>query len=274
MKKYKEILIKEYLAEPIKKGDKVYVKGLGSQNKEAWGNITTVVNIFPDESIEIDHYSDKLIPKEDYKKWLGEIGVDPFDKMNDRIRSLNFQLESILFQLNVLGEKNRDYFEGDILIMECNWNPYVYDKNGKKEYYQRDFVWSDEDKRLLIDSIYSGVDCGKILVRKRSFDEIRKLVAKGETEVAFNDIVDGKQRLKAMKDFIENKFKDSHGHFYNDLSDMAQRKLVGHQLFSYSELPESSTDSEIVEQFLKLNFTGVPQSKEHIAFIQEINKKM
>jgi hypothetical protein len=33
---------------------------------------------------------------------------------------------------------------------------------------------------------------------------------------------------------------------------------------------EDSLDKDVIYQFLKLNFAGVPQSKEHIGFVKNI----
>ena len=41
----KKELIEKYLQEPIKRGDVVYIKGLGSQNKEAFFNTTKVEKV-------------------------------------------------------------------------------------------------------------------------------------------------------------------------------------------------------------------------------------
>lgn len=233
--KTKENMIEEYLREPIKPGERVLVRGLGSQNKTTYFGDTEVHSLAEDDGIYIIEYRKKtLIKKEDWRKSTYHIGYDPFPKQKDLILSLNFTLKSVLFELDIIKKGREKYKEGDVTIEECNWNPYVF-INGEKRYYQRDFVWTEDDKKNLIDSIYNNIDCGKILIRKRSFKEIATQVKKGETEVAFNDIVDGKQRLKAMKDFMENKFTDSNGYFYKDLSNAAQQRLVNHQLFSYSE---------------------------------------
>ena len=205
------------------------------------------------------------------------IGANPFDTQIESTRPVNYSFDSILFNLNILGDKRegRDGYDIEgIKISECNWNPFVYNKEGKKEYYQRDFVWSERDKQSLIESIYQGIDCGKILVRKRGCHELTKMAQAGETELAFQDLVDGKQRLNAIKEFIECKFTDMHGNYFSDLSKMAKNKFSGHQLFGYSEMPENSKDSDVIKQFLKLNFAGVPQSIEHIEFVKSINNKL
>ena len=204
-------------------------------------------------------------------------GANPFNPIMDSIRSVSFSLESIIHGLDIIHED--DYFRtnynvGGVMTKHCCWNPFVINKNGLKEYYQRDFVWTKADMRNLIDSIYEGIDCGKILVRKRSFKELEKMVANGETDIAFNDIVDGKQRLKAVVDFIDGKFDDNLGNYYSDLSNAAQHKFVNHQLFSYAEIPEDSSDELVINQFLKLNFTGVKQSKKHIEFVKSLRERI
>ena len=183
-------------------------------------------------------------------------------------------LENCQRELALCKKERDEYKMGGVVINEVNWNPYVYNKTGEKEYYQRDFVWSIKDKQTLIDSIYNGVDCGKILVRLRSWDDLEKMAKNGEKELAFREIVDGKQRLDAIRGFIEGEYPDSNGKYYNDLSDYAQRRLVEHQLFSYAEMPKSTTDEEVIYQFLKMNFCGVPQSKQHIDFVKSLQNKL
>jgi hypothetical protein len=204
------------------------------------------------------------------------IGENPFDERTDHVRSVNYDLGSVIFSLNILGEKDNmieKYEIEGIPVKALNWNPYVYDKSGNKEYYQRDFVWSLEDKQTLVDSIYQGIDCGKILVRKRGWYELRAMAQRGEKELAFNDIVDGKQRLDAVRGFIQEEYVDSNGNSFGDLCHIAQIRFTNHQLLSYSELPEDSKDEDVIHQFLKLNFTGVLQSPEHIEFVKEIHSK-
>ena len=41
----KQELIEKYLSEPIKAGVEVYVKGMGSQDKNAWSSVTKVIKV-------------------------------------------------------------------------------------------------------------------------------------------------------------------------------------------------------------------------------------
>lgn len=261
-------LIADYLAEPLKIGDKIVVMGLGLQDKKAWGNSAEVKEIVDGVPYIIEHTSLRPVDVP-WKKAIYHIGVNPFN-VNDRfIRSVNFQLESIL---HVVFD-NRDNYEIEgYPIMRCNLNPFVI-IDGEKNYFQRDLVWNLEDKQLLIDSIYNNIDCGKVLVRKRDWKELEQMVADGHVyELSFIDLIDGKQRLSTIHDFMQDGFEDSMGNLYSDLSRTAKGNFTGNQLLSYSEISEGVNDRDVIEQFLKLNFSGVPQSKEHLEFVRSLIK--
>lgn len=264
--KIKQKLIDEHINKPFSIGEKVQVKGLGIKDKNQWGNVTEIISMNKDGVIIKEYNSDRFVPFEDIKKHVGDIGIDPFQENIERPpRNVNFQLDSIY---HLLFRDNSQYkTEKGFLIKNLNWNPFV-EMNNKKEYYQRDFVWELEDKQLLIDSIYNNITCGSIVVRHRSFKWLDK--RENEDECFFVDIVDGKQRMKTIHEFINDEFKDSKGRFYSDFSNYAQRKFLNNQLFAYFEFDENADDESVIKQFLKVNFTGKPQSKEHIEYVQKI----
>lgn len=261
----KEEKIEAFLNEPLKIGDSIYVQGLGSQDKKSWFGSTKVVDIV-DGVPHIKEHSSLRPVTEAWKKTTFHIGADPFPKVRDNVRSINFQLESVMFSLY----KEEQYDIEGTPIKAVNFNPFVF-VEGEKQYYQRPLVWELKDKQLLIESIYNGVDCGKILIRLRGWEELRQL-QKGGHELAWKDVIDGKQRISTIKEFLDNKFPDIKGNYYKDLSNVAQNRLTSHQLLSYSELPEGTKDEEVLRQFLRLNFAGVPQSKEHIEFVKSLIK--
>lgn len=203
------------------------------------------------------------------------IGANPFIKFS-QIRNLNYNLESIIFEFQLDNEKQcskEDKYDiKGVLIKEVNWNPFVI-KNGNKYYYQRDYIWTLEQKQNLIESIYLYVDCGKVLVRVRSWKQLEQMQSKGELELSFKDIVDGKQRLKAISDFINDKFPDLNGNYYGDLSTEAQIEFSNSKSLSCAELGEYTTDKEVLQQFLKMNFEGTPQSPEHLNMVRSILEK-
>lgn len=181
-----------------------------------------------------------------------ECGANPFTKNRFRVNFYNKSIQGIL----ILLKRN----SGGI-----NFNPYVETSDGI-EYYQRGLVWSEEQKKLLIDSIYQNIEIGKFLFRKNTYQR--------GVKTGFGwDLVDGKQRLTTIVDFIQNKFPDNYGNYFRDLSDKAQSRFVDFDSLSYGELDEDTTDTQVSEQFLKLNFTGTPMTPEHIEYVTSINQK-
>lgn len=70
------------------------------------------------------------------------------------------------------------------------------DKINPKPQYQRTPVWQPPKKKLLIDSILRGYDLPKFYVRKTPNDVIYDY-----------EVTDGQQRMRAIWEFIENKYK-------------------------------------------------------------------
>ncbi len=284
----KQKLIDEKNNSPLTVGERieVYERAVGSRKDSERSCTCTIASLEDGITVrvgagrEADKNRDSTlykIKKDDISsRSLLLVGANPFEEIVDSIRPIAFSLDSILFKLDVLNTKRADkgFDINGVVIKEAEWNPFVYDKDGKKQYYQRGLCWIVSDKQLLIESIYQNIDCGKILVRKRGLEELRRMQKNGETELSFNDIVDGKQRLNAIKCFMNDEFVDLQGNYYSDLSNMSQHKFENHQLFSYAEMPENTKDSDVIKQFLKLNFSGVPQSREHIDFIKSINDKL
>lgn len=211
-----------------------------------------------------------------YEKSVYHIGEKPFpeNSWQKRLKSVTYGLSSILHTVGYKQNKQTGLLEETTRLMGdtdkvkwCNWNPYVQDKDGVKLYYQRPLVWSLEQKQMLIDSIYNGINCGKIIIRVRSLDFIHDMLSEGDEEISYYDIIDGKQRLNAIIDFCQDKFQDVYGNYWSDLSESQQHTFLETQLISYAEFEEKITDAEILQAFLATNFTGVPQSQEHIDYV-------
>lgn len=150
--------------------------------------------------------------------------INPFQQHNTYIKSVAFSLDSILHKLDLspkYPKRDEPYNINGINVGECNFNPFVM-INGVKQYYQRPLVWSLEDKQNLIESIYHGIGCGTILIKINDWDDLEKLAKSDETELYFNDVVDGKQRLNAIAEFVNNKFSDKNGNYYQEFSERAK----------------------------------------------------
>lgn len=257
----REIEIERHLATPYQNGETVLVRGLGIQNKNDFGRSLKIKEVLEDGVILEDGSKKDF---NDIKKCTSNIGHNPFERKLVVPRPISFGIESILS--STLRETDYVNKHG-IEIKSMNWNPFVL-IDGKKHYYQRDFVWNLEQKQSLIDSIYNGLDCGKIVVIKRDFSEVDDEV---DPELCyFNEIVDGKQRLSTILDFVNDVFPDSNGYYFGELSKIAQREFESKQCIGYAEFRGYVAPEDIISQFLKINHTGVPQSPEHINYVKEI----
>lgn len=271
--KKKAALINEYVSRGIKVGDTIIVD---NEYMVVEGIEGDIVSARFKEAYKA-HYGIKKIHLAACKQDVFNIGANPFPK-NDwhkRVNNVAFDLESIIFNLYRDDVTGRDeYVINGHKVHETNFNPYVVGKDGERYYFQRPYVWTTEDKQRLIESIYLGISCGQILVREHGWKEVEKAFNDGDYEMCFFDVVDGKQRLNAVYEFIRGDFPDMHGNYYNDLSDYAQMEFGESKCFTYAVMGVGTTDEDVINAFLGVNFTGVPQSAEHIEYVHSLYEKI
>lgn len=154
------------------------------------------------------------------------------------------------------------------IVPELDWNPFV-EVDGKLVEYQRDLCWTPGQKQSLIESIYLGIDLGKIIFRVRSYAWVEKMTKAGHF-VGFNDVVDGKQRLSTLLEFCQDGFTDSEGRVFSEFSAQARHKFLDYSNISFGQLPEDATDQDTLNTFMMLNHAGQPMSQEHLDFVKSI----
>lgn len=153
------------------------------------------------------------------------------------------------------------YYSFTSSTFKTNFNPFV-EINGKKVFYQRDLVWTLDDKQKLIDSLYQNIPIGKFVFRKRPYEWCK------ENNSERFEVVDGKQRFSTLREFWNNEFCDSKGYYWKDFSDSAKRKFLN--LFvTISEIPDSISDSDVFDYFLRLNTFGKVMSSEHLEKVKK-----
>ncbi len=132
---------------------------------------------------------------------------------------------------------------------------------------QRRFCWNLEQKQQLILSVIKGIYIPKlaILVNAQHKDNIYQ-------------IIDGKQRLSALLDFITGNFAiPVNGELYT-IDDMDNR--LRHKLLSYSPVCEVAyfyndepiSDDAKIQWFQQINFSGTPQDEQHLLNILNSTK--
>ena len=129
---------------------------------------------------------------------------------------------------------------------------------------QRDFVWDDERKSLLIHSMLEGYP-------------IPPMYAAKDSETKNYSMLDGKQRSNAINDFLSGKFilknvpevtledgteVDINGMFFSGLDEEMQDTLSNYSLTIYYF--EDITDEQVAELFYRLNNGKALSNIEHI----------
>lgn len=126
--------------------------------------------------------------------------------------------------------------------------------------YQRELVWSLKDKESLINSIFNNIEIGKFVLIERDYSD---------NDYSY-EILDGKQRLNALTEFLENKFQYK-GVYYYQLSTRDKNHFQSYSV-TYGTSRQDLTLEQKCAYFLKLNTQGQPQSQEHLNKVMEILK--
>ncbi|MFJ8528643.1 DUF262 domain-containing protein [Bacillus sp. NPDC094106] len=123
-------------------------------------------------------------------------------------------------------------------------------------FYQRDYVWSQEDKEALIDSIFNHVELGKFVLIFRGY------------EGDIYEILDGKQRLSALQEFFEDRFPYK-GKYFSQLTQRDQNHFANYSI-SLAESQNELTEKQKLKYFIRLNTTGRVMDKNHLKKVKKM----
>lgn len=102
--------------------------------------------------------------------------------------------------------------------------------------YQRGFVWTENQRRLLIDSVFTGIDIPKLYLQK---------VPEGW------DCIDGQQRIRAIIGFYDGEIEYERK-TYQELDEDLKRKFEKYKL-TITEITCETSKEDIVTLFIRLN---------------------
>lgn len=143
------------------------------------------------------------------------------------------------------------------LITAINREEYNYNPD-----YQRSYVWTNKDKLEYIDSIFEGRDLGKFIVIEYPYNEDDNRYV----------VLDGKQRMNAIKDFTQGKIQ-LYNYYWHELLP-SDRWHIENKVIQYAQLDGGRlTKLQILKIFYNVNFGGVPQTSEHLAEIRKMISK-
>lgn len=119
------------------------------------------------------------------------------------------------------------------------------------DYQRSDTVWPPAARSNLIETILLGYPIPKFLLSQNT--DLRK-------RTTHQEVVDGQQRTRAIREFFEDKFRITRGEYkglsFKDLSDEQKKTFVEYNLSL--DVFNSATDEEIREVFRRINSYHVP----------------
>ena len=128
--------------------------------------------------------------------------------------------------------------------------------------YQRELVWSLENKQNLIKAIMQGSPIGEFIFAKEIID------MKDDYHIKWT-IIDGQQRINSIREFISNKFKDSDDRYFKEYSYREMTYLIEEFTNFSAVYIEDLSEKEQIEIYLSKNTGGVVHTKTELQKAQD-----
>lgn len=206
-----------------------------------------VIGVYENSKIyEIDYSSTNNnygnpIKTEHQKMFVQWVDIRPYREIQPETTLIkNNDLRMNFMQMHIGSLLNKTYHFG------VDFNPD----------YQRGYVWESEDKVALIDSIFNNIDIGKFAFIHLGYS--------GDNSY---EILDGKQRMRAILDYFENRF-DYKGKYFNDLSAREQDFFEDYSI-SVAET-QNADRKQVLKYFLTLNKHGKIMDKRQLEKVEKM----
>lgn len=122
--------------------------------------------------------------------------------------------------------------------------------------WQRQLVWTEEQKRSFIESVFLGYDLGSVMIN--SYEDI----GDGLTRPMSDILIDGQQRVSALLGFMNNEF-DYAGYFWRDLNRREKRRFLEREMGKRTT--SCYDEDELRKVYNHLNFSGVRHQPSEMA---------
>lgn len=154
--------------------------------------------------------------------------------------------------MSVRSMYNYEYLAGNMLFNEV---------------YHRGRVWSSDNQEAYILNLFKGkAEITPVLIEEYDNEGNRKV-----------EVLDGKQRLLTIFDFIENKFS-VRGLFFNDLCEEDRKYLLSFSI-KYTRIADSQSFNPVsnkfkFEMYMRLNFLGVKRPNVELMEIHRLLEEL
>lgn len=132
--------------------------------------------------------------------------------------------------------------------------------------YQRDLVWTLDQKINLIKSIFAGADIGTIYFARQRYDENSH-----KLDITTFNVIDGQQRLNAINEYVNDGFKVNDLKFSELPQEDKRAFLLWNKCARYVVLFEPSREMEL-DIYFNLNFGGTRHSEKDLEKFLNVSK--
>ncbi len=130
--------------------------------------------------------------------------------------------------------------------------------------WQRAEVWSEAQKRRFVEGIFLGFGCGYYVINGLDWD------AGGRRPMA-GWLLDGQQRISALRDFFEDRLVVFGDVLFSSLSEPQVLRFRREQ-FPCFELEYTADENQLKELYDRLNFGGTAHTREERVVPQQANR--
>lgn len=192
------------------------------------------------------------------------------DKEKEETESVFFEWELTRFDNNTPTYNKRNDIEAHLDKVKVNTNVKRFYRDYLRNinfnpFYQRDLVWTLDQKREYIEYLFEN----KVKVEPKFIVEMDEKTLDDKYE-----ILDGKQRLSAIIDFIENKFSIFDDDYYVELNAQDKNYFLSINIeferISINNFTRNLTNEEKIELFLIENKKGTIMDRKHLKKLEEM----
>ena len=129
--------------------------------------------------------------------------------------------------------------------------------------WQRPSVWDGQRQRAFIEGILLGFPPGAIVTVEPDWTSGpggRAVVKKGS-----GWLIDGQQRVTAIREFVEGRLCVFDGLGYADLPRAEQLRRFDRVVLTRICLPNDTDETALKSLYLRMNYSGVPHTQEDLA---------
>lgn len=142
--------------------------------------------------------------------------------------------------------------------------------------FQRGHVWNLDKQIAFVENLLRGIDINKTI----RFNDLTMRSHDNADEILKNKIIciDGLQRLTAIIDFVDGKYKVfnnqlSYEDILNNPDKPSMRRIFNSALLQF-EFLQITSYKEVLEYYIDLNFGGVAHTSADIQIAKDILKKL